>query len=117
MRPLRLVSLLLVVFFIFGGCDPERSRLMKENYPTYPDRIKRAIDLGYPLHGMDHDQVYLVFGEPICKKTIQHKGRAVEVWLYPPGGKNPCSTAELRVYFEDGAVTDWQTVRAESGGG
>jgi len=55
MQPLRLVSLLLVVFFIFGGCDPERSRLMKEKYPTYPDRIKRAIDLGYPLHGMDHD--------------------------------------------------------------
>ena len=117
MHCLRLLSLLLVAVIIFGGCDPERSRLMKENYPTYPDRIKRAIDLGYPLHGMDHDQVYLVFGEPICKKTIQHKGRAVEVWLYPPGGKNPCSTAELRVYFEDGAVTDWQTVRAESGGG
>lgn len=84
---------------------------MKEKYPAYPQNIKRAIEKGYPMHGMDHDQVFLALGEPICKKTIQHKGRPVEVWLYPPGGRNPCNTAQFRVYFEGGAVTDWQTLK------
>jgi len=89
------------------GCESERGRLMTEKYPTYPDHIKRAIDRGYAVRGMDHDQIYLAFGEPMCKKTIEHKGRPVEVWLYPPGGRDPCLTAEFRVYFENGAVSDW----------
>jgi len=90
---------------------------MEENYPSYPENIKRAIDHGNLMHGMDRDQVYLVMGEPMCKKAIQHKGRPVEVWLYPPGGKFPCVTAEFRVHFEDGVVADWQTVKVESEGG
>jgi len=114
---LRTLVVALVTLAALAGCDLERSRLMKEKYPAYPEHIKRAIDQGYPVHGMDHDQVYLVFGEPICKKTIQYQGRPVEVWLYPPGGRNPCDTAEFRVYFEDGAVTSWQRVQVPSGGG
>lgn len=80
---------------------------MKEKYPTYPDDLKRAIDRGYVMVGMDHDQVHLAYGDPICKKTIDHKGRPVEVWLYPPGGEDPCRTAVHRVYFENGKVTGW----------
>ena len=117
MRAIGSFAILWLAFLFAAGCDVERARLMKENYPTYPDQIKRAIDRSYPVHGMDHDQVYLALGEPICKKTIQHTGKPVEVWLYPPGGKNPCNTAEFRVYFENGAVTGWQTVRVESEGG
>ncbi|SLM49869.1 conserved protein of unknown function [Nitrospira japonica] len=104
----RLVSCLwLGLGLLLTGCESERSRLMTEKYPTYPDDIKRAIDRGYPVRGMNHDQIYLAFGEPICKKAIEHKGRPVEVWLYPPGGRDPCLTAEFRVYFENGAVSDW----------
>jgi len=89
------------------GCETERSRLMVEKYPGYPDYVKRAIDRGYPVRGMDHEQIYLAFGEPICKRPIEHKGRAVEVWFYPPGGRDPCVTAEFRVFFENGVVSDW----------
>ncbi len=103
--------------FLVSACDATRERLMIERYPAYPENIKRAIDRGFLINGMDRDQVFLTLGEPVCKKTIQHHGRPVEVWLYPPGGKNPCITAEFRVYFEDGVVTGWQTVKVPSGGG
>lgn len=80
---------------------------MKEKYPSYSDQMKRAIDRGYAVRGMDHDQVSLAFGEPMCKRTIEHNGKPVEVWLYPPGGRDPCITAEFRVFFENGVVSDW----------
>ncbi|MEW6248043.1 MAG: hypothetical protein AB1555_15195 [Nitrospirota bacterium] len=107
-----LFSLVLV-----SACDTTRERLMNERYPAYPETIKRAIDRGFLINGMDHDQVFLTLGEPVCKKTIQHNGRPVEVWLYPPSGKNPCTTAEFRVYFEAGGVTGWQAVKVPSEGG
>jgi len=107
----RLVSCLsLGLSLLLAGCESERSKLMTEKYPTYPDHIKRAIDHGYLVRGMDYDQIYLMFGVPICKKTIQYKQRPVEVWLYPPGGRDPCITAEFRVYFEGGAVSDWSRI-------
>jgi outer membrane protein assembly factor BamE len=109
--------LILLTLLLPAACDAERSRLMREKYPSYPEAIKRAIDRNYLINGMDHDQVLLAMGHPICKKTITHQGRPVEVWLYPPGGKNPCNTAEFRVYFEQGAVTSWQAVRIPPEGG
>jgi outer membrane protein assembly factor BamE len=86
---------------------------MRERYSSYPENIKRAIDNGYLLRGMNQDQVYLVHGQPICKKQIEYKGSPMEVWLYPPGGRDPCTTAEFRVYFENGAVTTWETVQTK----
>jgi outer membrane protein assembly factor BamE len=95
------------------GCDREHERLMREKYPSYPPMIKHAIDRGYPMGGMDHDQVRLALGEPVCKKTIEFDGRPVEVWLFPPGGRDPCVTPNFRVYFENGLVTGWKDLRAE----
>lgn len=112
MTVLALAALLSVL-----GCDAERSRLMTEAYPAYPDAVKRAIERHGLLRGMDRDQVFLSLGPPLCKKTIERDGRAVEVWLYPPGGRDPCTTAEFRVYFEQGRVAEWQTVPGPRGGG
>jgi len=102
-------SLFGVALILLIGCASERDRLMKDKYPSYSEPIQRAIDKNYLIHGMDLDQVYLALGPPICKKTIEHKGRPVVVWLYPPGGRDPCKTAEFRVYFEEGAVSGWET--------
>jgi outer membrane protein assembly factor BamE len=101
----------LTLLTVFGlvGCSSGRDRLMRDKYPTYPESIQHAIDRGYLVRGMDHDQVYLALGETICRKTIEHKGRPVEVWLFAPGGRDPCKTAEFRVYFEHGTVTGWDT--------
>jgi len=100
---------LCVMTLLLGvGCEGERDRLMKEKYPSYSDTIKHAIDRGYVIRDMDQDQVRLAMGEPVCKKTIDHKGGPVEVWLFPPGGRNPCTTADFRVYFENGLVTGWE---------
>jgi outer membrane protein assembly factor BamE len=93
---------------LLAGCATDQDRLMKEQYPSYPDHIKRAIDENYLVPGMDQDQVYLTLGQPMCKKHAQRKGKQVEVWLYPPGGREPCLTAKHRVYFEQGRVTEWE---------
>jgi len=102
-----LLCLWLGAILFMAGCESQRDRLMKEKYPTYPDHFKRAIDHSYAVRGMDQEQVYLAFGEPICKRTIERNGKPVEVWLYPPGGRDPCITAEFLVYFEKGVVSEW----------
>nr|MBI3613606.1 hypothetical protein [Nitrospirota bacterium] len=94
--------------FLLLGCATDHDRLMRDKYPSYPDSIKRAIDDSYLLTGMDQEQVYLVLGPAMCKKTVQRKGKQVEVWLYPPGGREPCLTAKHRVYFNQGLVTEWE---------
>lgn len=85
----------------------ERRRLMKEEYPSYPERIRRAIDRNSVMRGMTEEQVYLALGSPVCKKDIQREGRPVRVWLYPPIGRDACITADFRVYFEGGQVITW----------
>ena len=108
----RLWTLLLCVI-LQSACagSAEHNRLMHEKYPTYPESIKRAIDRGYPMREMDHDQLFLALGEPVCKKTISFDGRPVEVWLFPPAGRDPCVSPDFRVYFEHGLVTGWQDFR------
>jgi len=104
------VAALVLAFSLIWGCaDQERERLMKEKYPAYPQDIKLAVDGGYLLVGMDRDQVFLVLGAPMCKKTIEHKGKPAEAWLYPPGGQEPCRTAQHRLYFEEGRLLEWES--------
>jgi hypothetical protein len=107
--PLRFMVFISVVLVVavLSGCDSERSRLLKDAYPSYPDGIRRTIDRGTIMRGMTKDQVYLALGSPVCKTEIEDQGRPVQVWLYPPIGRDACMTADFRVYFEDGAVTTW----------
>lgn len=98
------------------ACTTEYDRLMREKYPSYPEGVKRAIDRGYPMRDMDHDQVFLALGEPVCKKTVDFEGRPVEIWLFPPGGRDPCVTPDFRVYFEHGVVTGWHDLRTAPAG-
>ena len=110
----RILLLFCVTTLLLGvGCEGERDRLMKEKYPSYSDTIKHAINRGYVIREMDREQVHLALGEPVCKRTIDHKDGPVEVWLFPPGGRDPCTTAEFRVYFENGLVTGWEDRKAD----
>ena len=59
------------------------------------------------MRGMTQNQVYLALGSPVCKKEVRDQGRPVQVWLYPPIGRDACITADFRVYFENGVVTTW----------
>jgi outer membrane protein assembly factor BamE len=99
---------LIVWVMLLAGCASERDRLMKERYPTYPATIQHAIDRRALMRGMTHEQVWLSLGEPMCKKTIQQNDKPVELWLYPPAGRNPCLDAETKVFFEDGVVSGWK---------
>jgi hypothetical protein len=92
---------------VLASCDSERRRLMKDDYPSYSEGVRRTIDRGTIMRGMNQDQVYLALGSPVCKTEIQDQGRPVQVWLYPPIGRDACVTADFRVYFEDGMVTTW----------
>lgn len=106
--PMNTLLIALLTLFLLQGCATDRDRLMRDKYPSYPDSIKRAIDQEYLLVGMDQEQVYLTLGPAMCKKQVQRKDKQVEVWLYPPGGREPCLTAKHRVYFDQGRVTDWE---------
>lgn len=98
---------LLVLTISMSACDGQRQRLMTEQYPSYPESVRWAIDRGNILRGMTEDQVYLALGSPVCKKDVVDEGRTVTVWLYPPIGRNACVTSAFRVYFEQGTVTTW----------
>jgi outer membrane protein assembly factor BamE len=102
-----LLTSLFVLATVLVGCDLEHRRLMKEQYPSYPEGVRRAIDRGNILRGMDQEQVYLALGSPVCKTEIEDEGRPLQVWLYPPIGRDACVTAHFRVYFEEGRVTAW----------
>ena len=99
--------LMISVAILLSGCNSERSRLMKVEYPSYPEGVRHSIDRGTVMRGMNQDQVYLALGSPVCKTEIQDQGRPVQVWLYPPIGRDACITADFRVYFENGVVTTW----------
>jgi len=105
---MRTVLWLFVGLLVLGACQTERDRLMRENYPGYPAVVQQAIDRGALMRGMTHEQVFLALGEPLCKKTIQPNEKPIEVWLYPPAGRDPCLVADTRVYFEDGVVSRWK---------
>ena len=102
-----LLHSLLLLAISLAGCDTERHRLMRDQYPSYPEGVRRTIDRGTIMRGMTPDQVYLALGSPVCKTEIQDQGRSVQVWLYPPIGRDACITADFRVYFEEGVVTTW----------
>ena len=70
--------------------------------------VARAIELGHVVEGMDREQVWVVFGEPIRKTRFSGTG-APEVWIYP-GHKlhqDPVRSHGVtlfRVVFIDGRV-------------
>ncbi len=76
--------------------------------------VARAIELGHVVEGMDRDQVWVVFGEPIRKTRYSSPG-APEVWIYP-GHKfhqDPVrghGVTLFRVVFVDGRVALVETL-------
>lgn len=114
MRYLRLLSMIVLTLCFLAGCswDKERERLMKEQYPSYPELVKRAIDGGNVMRGMTHDQVYLALGPAYCKKPTQYQGKKVETWMYPPDEGMPCTHARNKVYFENGEVIGWDLMQS-----
>ncbi|MET0513878.1 MAG: hypothetical protein ABW047_00920 [Nitrospiraceae bacterium] len=102
-----LLSSMFMLAMVPAGCDSERHRMMREQYPSYSEAVRRAIDRGSLMRNMNEDQVFLSLGTPVCKKEIEYQGRPVKVWLYPPIGRDACVTADFRVYFEEGRVTTW----------
>ena len=107
------IMLLALLSILLTSCiiDRDRERLMQEKYPSYPDHIKRAIDETYLVIGMDKDQVYLTLGPALCKRPVKYRGKEVEAWMYPPGGRDPCVNSQHRVYFEQERVLNWEKIQ------
>jgi outer membrane protein assembly factor BamE len=115
---LLICAMALVVFFLSGCGLAQQRALMRDKYPFYPEHIKRAIDGGYIVEGMDQEQVYLALGVTSCSSSSYYKGRNVVVWSYTPnpftgrpaGGTYDCLRANQRVYFENGRVVGWDNM-------
>lgn len=113
-----LYAIVLAVIFLSGCGLAQRQALMMDKYPYYPEHVKRAIDGGYIVEGMDQEQVYLALGVTLCRSSSYYKGRTVEVWSYvpnpftgrPSGGTYDCLRARQRVYFENGRVVGWDNM-------
>lgn len=91
---------------------------MREQYPTYSEFMKKSIDTHYPARGMTREQLYLALGKPLCRTMANRDGKKKEVWMYPPGGAFPCTSAQYRVYFdEQGLVEGWKHVSTGPEGG
>lgn len=111
-------AILLAAIFLLGCGLAQRQALMRDKYPYYPEHIKRAVDGGYIVEGMDQEQVYLALGVTFCKSSSYYKGRYVEVWSYQPNpftgrpsaGTYDCLRARQRVYFENGRVVGWDNM-------
>jgi hypothetical protein len=96
----------------------QRQKLMEEKYPKYPDEIKRAIDGGYLIEGMNKEQVYLALGTTLCVSSTTQSQIRVELWSYQPeifsnkptDGTFECHKASMRVYFVNGVVTRWDNM-------
>ena len=108
-----------VLAAVLAACasDPVRDRLMKEQYATYPEDIRHSIKVHQPMRGMTRDQLYLALGQPLCRTTANIDGKKKEVWMYPPGGAFPCTSAQYRIYFADkGLVEQWRMVHSPAPG-
>lgn len=76
--------------------------------------IARALERGHAIEGMDREQVWVVFGEPI-RKTRFSGPQAIEVWLYPGHRFHQDSlrghgVTLFRVVFIDGRVALIETL-------
>lgn len=105
-----------------GGCaHVPRSAYASARFADYcatsrelPAAVTRALERGHAVEGMDREQVWVVFGEPI-RKTRFSGPRALEVWLYP-GHKfhqDPLrghGVTLFRVVFIDGRVALIETL-------
>ncbi len=103
------LGLPLLVCSLAFGCAIGRDHRSTEPYATAPEPVKKAIDGSYLVMGMTGPQVMLVLGEPMCTREDTYRGKPVTVWLYPPGGKEPCKTAQYRVYFDHDLVVGWES--------
>jgi len=114
-----LIFLNLLIIVILSGCGAiQRHALMKNNYPSYPEEIRSAIDNGKIIMGMNKEQVYLSLGTTFCTQSANYKGSAVEVWAYhpnpftgkPSAGTYDCRVASQKVIFENGIVVGWENL-------
>ena len=106
----------LIAVFVAAGCahvprSGYASARLADYYATPREltpAVARAIELGHVVEGMDREQVWVVFGEPIRKTRFSGTGTP-EVWIYP-GHKlhqDPVRSHGVtlfRVVFIDGRV-------------
>jgi hypothetical protein len=117
-----LTTMILVILVAIGlnGCTATlKETLMRDEYPSYSDTVKNAINNGQILEGMTENQAYLAMSNSKiygyrCVTYNYYKGRFVKTWSYQKKvfalvnqTESDCAASTYFIYFINGKVVGW----------
>ena len=109
------VGFLAILLGTLSACAGEDRSAARAKYSTYPENIRKAIDSGDIVKGMNQEQVLLSVGETHCVDSRTMSGKAYDSWTYhadkytgklSPIGRCP---GDHPVIFENGYVIEGET--------
>ena len=115
MRESLRVAFLVVFLGTLAACAGEDRSAARAKYATYPENIRKAIDSGDVVKGMNQEQVLLSVGETHCVDARTIGGKTFDSWTYHADkytgklsavGRCPGDHA---VIFEEGYVIEGET--------
>ena len=127
---LRVMVLVILVAIGLNGCaDTLKESLMHDEYPSYSNTIKSAINKGQLLEGMTENQVYLamsnqsIYSFKCVQSDTHYKDVDSIIWSYKTiksayeeaayygnsGYANNCAFNTFYICFTNGKVVGWKT--------
>ncbi len=115
----RMIVVIFVAIAVSGCTSNLKETLMRDEYPSYSDTIKNAINNGQILEGMTENQAYLAMSNSKiygyrCITYSYYKGRFVKTWSYQKKvfalvneSENNCAASTYFIYFINGKVAGW----------
>ena len=110
------VAFLGILLGTLAACAGDDHSAARAKYSTYPENIRKAIDSGDVVRGMNQEQVLLSIGETHCVDSRIMSDKSYDSWTYhedkysgklsPLGG---CRPGEHAVIFENGYVIEGET--------
>ena len=105
---------LVFCLFLTVSCAMERQQQYIKSHPELKSKIKTAIENGEIIIGMTKEQVLASRGRPFNINKTTTENMVYEQWVYYDSDLvilTPKISKYAYVYFENGKVTSWQSMR------